>query len=442
MSDLLAVIEPGAAWVLSPGRRPVWQQWARSASVWELLDDLAAWGIRQAWIHDSALAWLGLPSAPKLPHGWLYGDARAWDANVSRETTVLPWWIRCRRLGQSLAIAIPAYNTDQGVWGCWNAPAACDLAYELADFCTAIDMLPVAGPGRTAEALLRKVSIHSKYRGWTDLHMTELPPDSVWANAKHETDMVWMRPLPPDASRLVAYDRNSHYLGPMSSLNIGFGKLAHISQFRRDGVHHPPGYWRAHIHCPAPASRGLPDPFPHDNLSRWYTTPTMELASELGADIECDEAWVWFEHHRLLAPLYTRLRAAQREVEGNPRDAIKAMYTQFVGRLESQMWDRSNDSLFRPDIRAAIIAKARANFWRSMARVSEPPVLVYVDEAIYALDDYTAASEAEHLPVGTGLGEYKRTVYEVTDRVAAAWNGRGASPSRALAALKAKAVTA
>ena len=387
MSGTIAVLEPGAAWAAVPGKSPMRIPWKQTRTLYELLG-LAAGipAIRQVWIHASALAWCGLPSAPGLENAWALGDPYGWEVHGSRSP--LAWWFRGRHdvSRETVAIAIPEYNRTEGVWGCWREiETAQELAAQLGEFIDAVGILPIAGPGRTAEALLRKLAAKSKY--WQDLAGAIMPEPAF--KGPREADMVWMRPLDERATVLIAYDRNAHYLGPLGGLSIGLGAPQRMRTLPSGNL--PPGYWHAEILSEVPAMQGLPDPFPMGKM-RWYTTATIELAREFDAQITIDDGWAWFEHHRLLEPFYERMRRARREGNRVTRDAVKSMYTQMIGRMESKLWDRSSDTLYRPDIRQMTIAKARANFWRSLAKSPRRPVLVYVDEAIYAAAPLNASA--------------------------------------------------
>jgi hypothetical protein len=199
-----------------------------------------------------------------------------------------------------------------------------------------------------------------------------------------------------------------------------------------------PGYWHGTI-AGVDLPPTLPDPFPCDPAGRWYTTPTLELAEQLGARVQLGEAYVWPEQHRLLQPWYRVLREARLSLSGPARDAVKAVYTQFVGQLESRLWDREGDALFRPDIRQSIIAQARVNFWRILQRCAEagqPPALVYVDEALFIGDADPLAAKPAAVQLGEDLSAFKHSASAALVELLPVWDSPRASPVRVLERLK------
>jgi hypothetical protein len=213
------------------------------------------------------------------------------------------------------------------------------------------------------------------------------------------------------------------YLSVMGGLAVGIGEPEHRTGEALNFDRKLPGYWFAVIEAELPP--GLPDPFPRDPAGRWYMTPTIELAEQLGARIQLREAYVWPESHRLLEPWYKLLRDARMSLDGPACDAVKAVYTQFIGHLESRLWEREGDALFRPDIRQSIIAQARVNFWRILRRCAEegrPPALVYVDEALFiseSPDPLTAKPEA--LKLGGDLASFKHSASKPLAELLPVW---------------------
>ncbi|MFE9773481.1 telomere-associated protein Tap [Streptomyces sp. NPDC005931] len=171
----------------------------------------------------------------------------------------------------------------------------------------------------------------------------------------------------------------------------------------------------------------------------WYATPTVAYAVELGYDVAPLEAWVRNESGRFLDGWYKRLRDAyvttmadlgvgeklspakfleamhgyrQRDPElGIVVDAIKMTVKGGIGKLREkargggwkpgQSWPALARSTWRPDIRAAVIARARINMHRKMlhlaAATGQYPVAVLSDCAVYAAD---GPSPLDVLPYG------------------------------------------
>ncbi|MFE2943823.1 telomere-associated protein Tap [Streptomyces sp. NPDC059255] len=171
----------------------------------------------------------------------------------------------------------------------------------------------------------------------------------------------------------------------------------------------------------------------------WYATPTVAYAVELGYDVDPVEAWVRPEGGRFLDGWYKRLRDAYvatmadlgvaeklppREflvaMEGHKArdpelaivlDAVKMTVKGGLGKLQEkargggwkpgQPWPALARPTWRPDIRAAVISRARTNMHRNMlhlaAATGRYPVAVLSDCAVYAAD---GPSPLDVLPYG------------------------------------------
>ncbi|MEU7305784.1 transcriptional regulator [Streptomyces sp. NPDC007206] len=160
----------------------------------------------------------------------------------------------------------------------------------------------------------------------------------------------------------------------------------------------------------------------------WYATPTVAYAVELGYDVTPVEAWVRRESGRFLDGWYKRLRDAyvatmsdlgvgeklspqefltamdgykSRDPElGIVVDAVKMTVKGGIGKLREkargggwkpgQAWPALARPTWRPDIRSAVISRARINMHRKMvtlaAATGQYPVAVLSDCAVYAAD--------------------------------------------------------
>ncbi|MFG3187073.1 telomere-associated protein Tap [Streptomyces nigra] len=187
----------------------------------------------------------------------------------------------------------------------------------------------------------------------------------------------------------------------------------------------------------------LPSPFTPSGRRpegpAWYATPTVAYAVELGYDVAPVEAWVRREHGRFLDGWYKRLRDAyvatmadlgvgeklspqefleamdgykSRDPElGIVVDAVKMTVKGGIGKLREkargggwkpgQAWPALARPTWRPDIRAAVISRARINMHRKMAALAaatgQYPVAVLSDCAVYAAD---GPSPLDVLPYG------------------------------------------
>ncbi|GGT16121.1 telomere-associated protein Tap [Streptomyces chromofuscus] len=160
----------------------------------------------------------------------------------------------------------------------------------------------------------------------------------------------------------------------------------------------------------------------------WYATPTVAYAVELGYAVAPTEAWVRPEKGKFLDGWYKRLRDAYvdtmadlgvdeklppeeflKAMDGHRQrdpetaivlDAIKSTVKGGIGKLRErargggwkpgQAWPALARPTWRPDIRAAVIARARVNMHRKMvalaAATGRYPVAVLSDCAVYAAD--------------------------------------------------------
>ncbi|GHE76631.1 telomere-associated protein Tap [Streptomyces cellulosae] len=189
----------------------------------------------------------------------------------------------------------------------------------------------------------------------------------------------------------------------------------------------------------------LPSPFTPSGRRpegpAWYATPTVAYAVELGYDVAPLEAWVRLEHGRFLDGWYKRLRDAyvatmsdlgvgeklsptefleamdgykSRDPElGIVVDAVKMTVKGGIGKLREkargggwkpgQPWSALARPTWRPDIRAAVISRARINMHRKMvalaAATGQYPVAVLSDCAVYAAD---GPSPLDVLPYDSG----------------------------------------
>ncbi|WP_432171585.1 telomere-associated protein Tap [Streptomyces sp. 1222.5] len=176
----------------------------------------------------------------------------------------------------------------------------------------------------------------------------------------------------------------------------------------------------------------LPSPFTptgeHPTGPSWYATPTVAYAVELGYEVAPLEAWVRPEKGKYLDGWYKRLRDAYvhtmadlgvaeklspqdflQAMEGYKQrdpetaivlDAVKMTTKGGIGKLREkargggwrpgQPWPALARPTWRPDIRAAVISRARINMHRKMlhlaAATGRYPVAILSDCAVYAAD--------------------------------------------------------
>ncbi|GGS62237.1 helix-turn-helix transcriptional regulator [Streptomyces parvus] len=225
----------------------------------------------------------------------------------------------------------------------------------------------------------------------------------------------------------VGLDLNTAFLAAASRLTVGLSAPDHF--------HAPafnpkiPGTWLvdlSHIEL----DPRLPSPFTPDGTRptgpAWYQTNTVAYAQELGHDVHPIEAYLRRETGAYLDPWHDRLKTAYIDTLadlGVTRDlddhaflaametykqtdpamaavlsAIKATVKGGIGKLRErpqgrhyktgQRWPALERPTWRPDIRAAVISKARVNMHRKITNMAKMtglyPLAVLSDCVVYA----------------------------------------------------------
>ena len=280
----------------------------------------------------------------------------------------------------------------------------------------------------------------------------------------------------------VAVDLMTAFLAAANRLSVGLGPAVHDKAPIFDRK--LPGSWYVDLSGVRLDPR-LPSPFtPHGQPPTgpaWYATPTVAYAVELGAEVTPLEAWTRPEHGPYLDPWYGRLRDAYlatmaelgvtpdldqeaflRAMEQHQQvdpvqsavlSAIKATVKGGVGKLRErpqgagyrpgERWGALERATWRPDIRAALIATARVNMHRKMARTAAAaglyPLGVLSDCVVYAgpgpspLDVLPRTPEGVPVPGSFRLGVSPGMVkHEGTRPMAWALDllGQGLNPAR------------
>ncbi|WP_261994064.1 telomere-associated protein Tap [Streptomyces sp. t39] len=255
----------------------------------------------------------------------------------------------------------------------------------------------------------------------------------------------WARPLTDEEcmrTHLVGIDVNMAFAAGANGLNVGLGAPVHVT----NPVFDPklPGSWlvdlshvdlsRVKIGKEWTGLDGslLPSPFTPRGESptgpAWYATPTVAYAVELGYHVAPGEAYVRPESGRYLDGWYARLRDAYLATMADlgvtpdlaPADfltamqghktrdpdlaivvsAVKATVKGGLGKLRErprgeawrpgQPWRALSRPTWRPDIRAAVIARTRINLHRKIvkhaAATGRYPVAILSDCVVYAAD--------------------------------------------------------
>ncbi|MEV5783759.1 telomere-associated protein Tap [Streptomyces sp. NPDC048448] len=284
--------------------------------------------------------------------------------------------------------------------------------------------------------------------------------NSGWSGGfLNEEAYQWVRPvdLLSDEECLLPFavglDLNTAFLAAAARLTVGLSAPDHF--------HAPtfspkiPGSWLvdlSHIEL----DPRLPSPFTPDGSRptgrAWYQTHTVAYAQELGYNVKPLEAYLRRETGAYLDPWHDRLKAAYVDTLadlGVTRDlddhqflaameqhkqtdpamtavlaAIKATVKGGVGKLrerpqgksykEGDPWPAMQRPTWRPDIRAAVISKARVNMHRKLLNMSRMtglfPLAVLSDCVVYPspgespLDFLPYAASGKPQPGGFRLG--------------------------------------
>ncbi|PSK68023.1 transcriptional regulator [Streptomyces sp. CS149] len=251
----------------------------------------------------------------------------------------------------------------------------------------------------------------------------------------------------------VGLDLNTAFLAAAARLAVGLSAPDHF--------HTPkfnpkiPGSWLADLSHIELDPR-LPSPFAPDGTRptgpAWYQTHTLAYAQELGHDVHPIEAYLRRETGAYLDPWHDRLKTAyvdtladlgvtkdlddraflaamEQHKQNDPAlaavlAAIKATVKGGVGKLrerpqgkhykEGETWPALSRPTWRPDIRAAVISKARVNMHRKLNNMAKMtglfPLAVLSDCVVYPspgtspLDFLPYAASGKPQPGGFRLG--------------------------------------
>ncbi|OKK13170.1 transcriptional regulator [Streptomyces sp. CB02488] len=275
----------------------------------------------------------------------------------------------------------------------------------------------------------------------------------------NEEAYQWVRPvdsLTDEECTLpyaVGLDLNTAFLAAAARLVVGLSAPDHFDAPKFNPK--IPGSWLVDLSRIEPDPR-LPSPFTPDGTRptgpAWYQTHTVAYAQELGHDVHPIEAYLRRETGAYLDPWHDRLKTAyvdtladlgvtrdlddrrflaamERHKQLDPAlaavlSAIKATVKGGVGKLrerpqgksykEGDRWPSLERPTWRPDIRAAVISKARVNMHRklqNMARMTGLyPLAVLSDCVVYPspgdspLDFLPYAASGKPQPGGFRLG--------------------------------------
>ncbi|MEU7027947.1 helix-turn-helix domain-containing protein [Streptomyces sp. NPDC046275] len=284
--------------------------------------------------------------------------------------------------------------------------------------------------------------------------------ESGWTGGfLNEEAYQWVRPvdlLTDEECTLpfaVGLDLNTAFLAAAARLVVGLSAPDHfVSPKFNPKI---PGSWLVDLSHVEVDPR-LPSPFTPDGTRptepAWYQTHTIAYAQELGYNLQPLEAYLRRETGAYLDPWHDRLKAAyvdtlvdlgvtkdlsdaeflaamERHKDVDPAmaavlAAIKATVKGGIGKLrerpqgkkyqEGERWPALQRPTWRPDIRAAVIAKARINMHRKLRNMATMtglyPLAVLSDCVVYPspgaspLDFLPYAASGKPQPGGFRLG--------------------------------------
>lgn len=453
------------------GKRHTWPELRHVGQLAELVPALRIGHDRgnlrevgQLWITHAAAIKLGLPvdqlgddptevrsRLAELTTGHeLITRAESAGYRVGGKGTALSNWTRIFRTDETAPVAMlvimSALPVDYPMIG--DDPSPVELVERIRDAATAVGIPLFMHPGQTgidlAIKLRRKgMTVTTRTGARENRTVKELftPYDPVPpAEASNtERDLDWSRkPSDEELAKLPylhAFDRGGSYMAGAASLELSIG----------EPIHHPdgaifdkrrPGYWL--IDCPDNGDWRLPNPLAPGGTRVpdhpiWVTTPTLELAHNLGYEPTIHEAYTWPEHGRVIQPFYEQIKTGRTALLqrldrlANPTDeadlidltttehaldALKAVYTRMIGMMGSDSFMKGKQG-YAPDRRHHIIAKSRANILRLANTIGTEtghwPIAIATDTICYLSDnpDPIASWPGDPGKLGRGFGQYK-----------------------------------
>ncbi|WP_328687981.1 helix-turn-helix domain-containing protein [Streptomyces phaeochromogenes] len=330
----------------------------------------------------------------------------------------------------------------------WNLPTGLDagqLARLLGQY-TSLLRTPLGPPGACGHQLMSdlrpaphrhtttRALVASGVRGAltqvVDPAPCEAPPghhlaDGAAQDPPADSDIHWWRPpTEQEAERayVVCLAVNLLHLAGSNSIRVANGPAHHMSYPEFDRK--MPGSWLVDLSA-APHHRLLPPPFAGKGPA-WHTTPALSYAADRKAPFRPVEGWLrpdpavpyldpWYKRIRLarlavlerlgitehmdtpdlLAALRdlphadTGQRALLHAIHATAEDAFTALAQPPTqpDQLAPASWTTPHLPTWRPDLRAAVAANARANLHRKLALTARDgyfPLAVAGDHVLYA----------------------------------------------------------
>ncbi|WP_295695645.1 hypothetical protein, partial [Lapillicoccus sp.] len=301
-------------------------------------------------------------------------------------------WVWDRRVdSRSPFMGLP--DADLDPHACWQ-----ELARRLSRLAELLGTPWSTSPGATGEAIFDQVQRNrARNNGRVLSTAGGIPELTATTQVRLEGEFSWRRLMSKaelaQAAVIQKYDKRGSYLATAGGADLGYGDPTHLSTesalaavtaCRADRKRKMPfGLWLVTL---PPWDQPTPPPHPEqrttDPVLRWITTATLVLliddedAGGAGYDIAelgLAEVWVWPDQARFLEPWYTRCRdallAARADNDDAVADAVKGLYTGYIGRMASRYTaGGARPWHHQPVWEATIRALARASLWRSIQR--------------------------------------------------------------------------
>ncbi|MFE2936802.1 toprim domain-containing protein [Streptomyces sp. NPDC059278] len=391
----------------------------------------------QVWIMPDVAARLGLPAEPPAEDSKTAREHRALEAarTAGWQIKDLRAWMTARRTaGRYLRISVAGWQDPFGCPLLDGEPGGAEVAFRIGEYAQSTGTLYHVSPQVTG------VDLNETFRRKINLPPTAPKPPRPSLVRTLEEAFTWGR-VPTAEERampnVVAVDASAMHVGAAQAVDLGIGPSHHI-EGPTDFDPSAPGLWKVEsltweedprlpnllspgVQRTAAGGRGP--------ATRWFTTPTLKELANMGYEIRPVEAHVWTERTRYLNPWANRIRDARARVlpaalEGDPdatavMDAIKATYTRTLGYHASEKAGR----YYYPYWWLAVVATARANFFRKVKKVADTegrfPLTIATDWVMYATDATEPDSAVPAgLVMGRGLGQFKHAGFAVMDAVA------------------------
>jgi hypothetical protein len=362
-----------------------------------------------------------------------------------------PWMHLHPSTGDPACDSVHLAITDWGALhnDAWNLPAHLDarqLALLLGQY-TSLVRTPIGPPGACGHRLMsdlrppahRHAVTHALVASGVRQALTtpvdpapcEAPPGHQLASHRSEDDALadididWWRPPTADEGtheHVVCLAVNLLHLAGSNEIRVANGPAHHVHYPTFD--HKMPGSWLVDLSA-VPSHPLLPPAFARSGLA-WHTTPAVAAYAAAYGTPQPVQGWLrpapagpyldpWYKRIRLARlavlerlginermetpHLLTALRdlsqadASQRTllhaIHATAEDAFQALAQPPPPPAQAGLttWPTPEQPTWRPDLRAAVIANARANLHRKLARTARDghfPLAVAGDHVLYA----------------------------------------------------------